>query len=162
MLLHFSACDGGRSASVPVYMNTRIHSYDAHGLIVAAWETLYDVDRLDDIAEHFADGYVRHSSDFMYTRDDLRDTMRESHIAFPDQTATIEDVIVDGDRVAYRWQSVGTHLGPYMGVPPTGDRMNSWGMTMGRIAHGKIVEEWSSWNEQTVLARLVGAPPYGV
>lgn len=142
-------------------MNTRIHNYDAHALVVAAWETLYDVARLDDIAEHFADGYVRHSSDFIYTRDDLRDTMRESHIAFPDQTATIEDVIVDGDRVAYRWQSVGTHLGPYMGVPPTGDRVTAWGLTMGRILHGKIVEEWSSWNEQTVLQRLIGAPPYG-
>src|SRR6478609_5359431 len=32
--------------------------------------------------------------------------------AFPDLHFTMEDQIVDGDRVAFRWRATGTHTGP--------------------------------------------------
>lgn len=40
--------------------------------------------------------------------------------AFPDLRTTLEDVLVDGDRVAVRGTDRGTHRGDFMGFPASG------------------------------------------
>src|SRR5215210_6013658 len=40
--------------------------------------------------------------------------------AFPDLRFTVEDQLVQGDRVAIRWRATGTHTGPLGAAPPTG------------------------------------------
>jgi predicted ester cyclase len=62
--------------------------------------------------------------------------------AFPDANFTIEDMIAEGDKVALRYKSRGTHQGTFMGIPATGKMIESSGMVMGRIAGGKFVEGW--------------------
>jgi predicted ester cyclase len=64
--------------------------------------------------------------------------------AFPALEATIDDIFAAGDRVALRWSSRGTHLGEWLGVPPTGQHGTMSGITIYRIAEGKAVEGWNS------------------
>jgi len=40
--------------------------------------------------------------------------------AFPDLTATVEDMVAEGDEVAYRLTFRGTNQGELMGMPATG------------------------------------------
>src|SRR5215210_236503 len=40
--------------------------------------------------------------------------------AFPDRTATLHDVVAEGDKVVVRWTLAGTHRGPFRGIPATG------------------------------------------
>src|SRR4051812_47714712 len=40
--------------------------------------------------------------------------------AFPDLHFTIEDQLVQGNLVAFRWRAMGTHTGPLGAAPPTG------------------------------------------
>lgn len=63
--------------------------------------------------------------------------------AFPDVEITIHDVIAAGDRVAVRWSSLGTHLGPHLGFPPTGKSLVLDGATIGIIRDGKIAQAWN-------------------
>src|SRR5437763_6477038 len=42
---------------------------------------------------------------------------------FPHLHVTIEDLIAEGDKVVRRNTVTGTHLGDYMGLPPTGQRV---------------------------------------
>ena len=42
--------------------------------------------------------------------------------AFPDLRHNIEDVIAEGEKVVVRTTCSGTHLGDFMGIPPTGRR----------------------------------------
>lgn len=58
--------------------------------------------------------------------------------AFPDFRVTIEDLIADGDKVAVRFASSGTHKGTFLGVPPTGKRVEWAGIDMFTIAEGKL------------------------
>ena len=60
--------------------------------------------------------------------------------AFPDHQFTIEDQIAEGEKVVTRWTSTGTHKGELMGIPPTGVQSTVTGITINRIAGGKVVE----------------------
>ena len=62
--------------------------------------------------------------------------------AFPDLLRPVEDIVATDDKVVVRWTSSGTHLGSYFGHPPTGKRLSTSGITIFRIADGKVVEEW--------------------
>ncbi len=63
--------------------------------------------------------------------------------AFAESEHVIEDIFAAGDKVVVRVTGRGVHRGDYLGVPPTGKRVSMSGIAIYRIAHGKIVEEWS-------------------
>jgi steroid delta-isomerase-like uncharacterized protein len=98
--------------------------------------------------------YVRHSGETTLNREEFTATVDELIAAFPDLTMTIADAVEDGDRVAYRWESVGTHSGPYLGIPATHRRVTARGMTISRFEDGRIVEDWTSWDKASVLSSL--------
>jgi steroid delta-isomerase-like uncharacterized protein len=123
-------------------------------LVLDAWNAL-DRDRdLTAIERFFAPGYVRHSSEGDYTREGLAEILRGLFAGFPDLSTVTEDVIGEGDRVAYRWVSTGTHLGPYLGIPATHKQVVATGITISRFEHGLIAEDWASWNKVSVLHDL--------
>jgi predicted ester cyclase len=74
--------------------------------------------------------------------------------AFPDARLTVEDLVVEGDRVALRYRLQGTHRGPYLGVAPDGVRFDVEGLTLLRLADGRVVEEWHSPTELAILRQL--------
>jgi len=66
----------------------------------------------------------------------------------PDAHFTIADVVAEGDMVALRWITSGTHKGRLAILPqfrPTGKKVTMGGMTFLRFnASGKIVECWAN------------------
>lgn len=78
--------------------------------------------------------------------------------AFPDMLLDIENLMAEGDMVACRWIAQGTNQGVLQGVPPTGKRATVPGLSIIRIADGKIVETWISWDRLDALQQLGIAP----
>jgi len=64
--------------------------------------------------------------------------------AFPDLQVTVDDIFAASDRVALRWSFRGTHLGDWLGIPPTGNHMAATGISVYRMAGGKVVENWTT------------------
>lgn len=64
--------------------------------------------------------------------------------AFPDLHVTIEDQVSEDDKVVTRWTCRGTHQGEFQGMHPTGKQVEITGMTISRIANGKIIEQWGN------------------
>ena len=104
--------------------------------------------------DYLAEDYVRHASERDYTREEFVEILTERHEAFPDLRSVTEDVVDGGDRVAYRWSSLGTHRGIYLRIPPTGRPVRAEGITISRCENGLIVEDWASWNKNSVLHSL--------
>lgn len=78
---------------------------------------------------------------------------------FPDITFTVEDMVAEGDLVATRWASTGTHEGEFMGFEPTGRQATIGGMTFLRFDNGgRIVEGWTQL-DALGLMRTIGAVP---
>ena len=73
-------------------------------------------------------------------------------------SAFCEDVFAEGDRVVVRFTAKGTHKGDLMGVAPSGKPIVVTGISIVRIAGGKIVEEWESF-DQLGMMQQIGAIP---
>ena len=85
----------------------------------------------------------------------------EMRRAFPDYSGTNVDQIAEGDKVASRFVFLGTHLGEFEGVAPTGKRVDFVGASIDRVAEGKIVESWVEVDMLGVMQQLGAVPELG-
>jgi len=73
---------------------------------------------------------------------------------FPDLHISIEEQIAEGDRVATRYTSCGTHQGEFMGIPPTGEQMTTTAIETHRFENGKLVDLWNCFDPMSMIKRL--------
>jgi predicted ester cyclase len=81
----------------------------------------------------------------LFAPDRVEDAKQEAasvRRGFPDLESTIEDLIAERDKVVAHWRAQATHQGEYMGIPPTGNRVNFTGISIYRIERGQIAESW--------------------
>ena len=95
-------------------------------------------------------------------REELKAFATALRTAFPDWHSTVEEILVDGDRVAERWTGRGTHRGAFQGIPPTGKRVAVPGVVFYRLVDGQIAEfrgwfdRMSLWQQLGVIAPAPG------
>jgi predicted ester cyclase len=84
-------------------------------------------------------------------------------LSFPDLQHTIEEMIAEEDRVAVRFSAHGTHTGQWMHFAPTGKAIHYTGITLARIAGGKIIDHHTWWDKMGLVGRIEGgnAPKHG-
>ena len=78
--------------------------------------------------------------------------------AFEDGMVTIDDEIAEGDLVVTRWTGRGTHTGELMGIAPTGKEVTVSGITISRLANGKIAEDWELMDALGMMIQLGAVP----
>ncbi len=74
--------------------------------------------------------------------------------ALPDLRETVEDQIVQADKVVSRFRLRGTHQGELMGVAPTGKQITIEGIDISRIEDGKIAEAWVMWDAHGMMEQI--------
>jgi predicted ester cyclase len=78
--------------------------------------------------------------------------------AFPDAVMNFDHFCdvheTDGYIAAVRWSLNGTHLGNGQFGPPSGKSVSILGMSHFRFKNGKIVQEWTVWDEISVLMQI--------
>jgi len=74
--------------------------------------------------------------------------------AFPDIRITVEDALVDGDRIAVRCQVTATHAGHGVAGAPTNKTVTIDGMCIARIAGGRIAEGWNNFDFLSMYQQL--------
>jgi len=73
--------------------------------------------------------------------------------SFSDTGITIEDMLSEGDKVAFRGVVRATHTGDYMGIPASGKKIVVPVIGIAKLVDGKIAEWWNfpdrlSWMQQ--------------
>lgn len=98
--------------------------------------------------ELIAQDYVEHrpGADPDAGLDALKDWIRTVHDAFPDWRHTVDDVVAEGDLVTIRNTLYGTHRGEWMGIVPTGRKIEQRGFDQMRVVDGKMVEHWGEYD----------------
>ena len=80
--------------------------------------------------------------------------------AFPDMVMTPDKLIAEGDLVTVLWSARGTNTGTGNGLPATGKALTGRGITIWRIVDGRITEEWSAFDQLSIMQQL-GLIPTG-
>ncbi len=77
--------------------------------------------------------------------------------AFPDLKVEFFDRLAEGDKVNSRKAITGTHLGTFLGIPPTGRKISIDVIDIVRIEDGKYKEHWGINTMERLIAELKAA-----
>ena len=120
-----------------------------------------NVATLDDLA---SPDFVEHEElppGIPKNREGVKQFFSLLHTAFPDTTATIENLVVQGDMVAARIVVTGTHRGDFAGIPPTGKQVSIQVFDLVRVIDGKMTEHWGLSDQFSLLQQLGAIPAPG-
>jgi steroid delta-isomerase-like uncharacterized protein len=121
------------------------------------FEDLFNTGNLDKVDEIVAPDHTIHDSsnpELPSGPEGTKKLVKFWRSAFPDAYVTIEDQVVEGDKVVLRWKASGTHDGEFMGTDPTHLPVTVTGITVSRVSDGKIEETWNSFSDADLLNQL--------
>jgi predicted ester cyclase len=124
------------------------------------YEEVLNGRRLDLLDELVRPDYVEH--DPLPGQREGLDGIRDRYtmlIDALDPHFTIEDMIAEGDRVVVRWTNAGTHVGPFLGSPPTNRSFRIPGIDIYRVDGGKLAEHWHVVDVYGQLVQIGLIPP---
>lgn len=119
-------------------------------------EQVWNQGRIDDSAAFLDPGYRRHLGPGSEPLDveGQRERLLSFRTAFPDARLAIEQMISEGDLVAFRFTLAGTHQGVFQGIAPTGRRVEVPGLDMVRLRNGRLTEHWGGADLNALKAQL--------
>ncbi len=96
----------------------------------------------------------------LYGTGQLRSYFMSIFAMFPNLAHQIDHIYwmgndQEGYSVSVRWSLEGSHRGPGIYGKPTGKPISMWGISQLYIRNGKIVEEWTLFNEFAVLQQIL-------
>jgi steroid delta-isomerase-like uncharacterized protein len=126
-------------------------------LVRRFFETAFVQHNLEEAAKMMAASYVLNdpSEPTLVQGIDQWKQMQSMYLsAFPDHHLTISHQLAEDDLVLTHWSVTGTQVNDLPGVPATQRPIHISGMTLSRVANGKISEEWQNWDSQGLLEQL--------
>jgi steroid delta-isomerase-like uncharacterized protein len=119
-----------------------------------AFEELLSKGRFELAEQLYAKDFVNHGIHRDISLEEDQAALKGWHQAFPDLSIVPEELIADGDQVAVYWIARGTNTGTGNGLPATGKKAEQSGITIWRIVNGKIKEEWSAFDQLSMMQQL--------
>jgi steroid delta-isomerase-like uncharacterized protein len=113
----------------------------------------------DAVDRFVAVGYINHNAFVDDGREANRAFWTAFFAAFPDLTATMDDLVIAGDRVVGRFTYRGTHRGSFYGIPPTGRPIEMRSIDIWRVTDGEFAEHWDELNLLELFQQLGVIPP---
>ncbi len=113
-------------------------------VVLRAHHEVWNRGNFDVIKEIYAEDYQAHFICGLEIagQEDMREFVSDHRKSFPDWTEKVVDIIADGDRVVTRYISTATHKGEFQGIAATGRKFTISEVSIHRVLHGKIVEQW--------------------
>ena len=98
---------------------------------------------LEEFFKLLAPEYIEHLPTGDVSLEQLKKYAHTFFTAFPDINITEKDMVAEGDKVAVLVNWRATHRGEYMGIPPTGKKIDITVALLIRIVDGRWVEFWN-------------------
>lgn len=115
-----------------------------------------------DLVDQFvAEDYINHNPFVADGREGNRQFWAGFFAGLPDLSATMEDLVISGDRVVGRFVYRGTHTGDLMGIPASGNAVEMRSIDIWRVQDGMFVEHWDELNLLQMFQQMGVIPPLG-
>jgi steroid delta-isomerase-like uncharacterized protein len=119
-----------------------------------AFEEILSHGRFELASELYAKDFVSHGMHRSAGLEEDQAALKGWHQAFPDVAIVPEKLIAEDDLVTIYWIASGTNTGTGNGLPATGKKAELAGITIWRIVDGKIKEEWSAFDQLSMMQQL--------
>ena len=114
--------------------------------------------RIDDIGQFFSENFRWLGNQGCGTKNGLKEFQdnwqRPFQAAFSDKVCVDEARLAEGEWMAAFGRQEATHSGVFMGIAPTGKRVEIRYMDFWKVVDGKIVDNWVMVDFPHVLAQL--------
>jgi len=98
--------------------------------------------------------YLDHGLPQVRSVEDAIEILKETHKAFPDIKVVIDDLIEENDKVVFRGRFSATHLGEFVGIAPTGAKVEFEALEIFKIENQKITESWGYWPMSEIVSQI--------
>jgi steroid delta-isomerase-like uncharacterized protein len=95
-------------------------------------------------------------------KSEVRGFLTRLFSAIPDLQFTVDYKIARADNVSEQWTVAGTHLGPFMGIPPTGRPVEIRALSMVTMRAGKFLRDEFYWDTGAVMRQMGLLPTLAV
>jgi len=119
-----------------------------------AFEEILSKGRFDLASELYAKDFINHGIHRDVSLEEDQAALKGWHQAFPDVAIVPEKLMAEDDLVSIYWIAKGTNTGKGNGLPATGKKAELAGITIWRIVDGKIREEWSAFDQLSMMQQL--------
>jgi steroid delta-isomerase-like uncharacterized protein len=119
-----------------------------------AFEEILSGGRFELAEQLYAKDFVNHGLHSNASLEEDQAALKGWHAAFPDLVIVPEKLIAEDDLVTIYWIARGTNTGTGNGLPATGKKAELAGITIWRIVDGKIKEEWSAFDQLSMMRQL--------
>lgn len=145
MLIHNDSWKTGKRGGRPRFWMGEISmgTEENKRIVREFYEEAFRKHNLAASDRYMHDDYIQHNPD----ADQGRKGFIEFHIGFftaiPDLYAKVNEIVAEGDLVYVYNTITGTHTGAgFLGLPPTGNRVQYDVVDMFRLRDGKLCEHW--------------------
>jgi steroid delta-isomerase-like uncharacterized protein len=121
----------------------------AHDAVASGRDEVFDELLTEDVLDRSGGGESR-------GRETFKARARGVRSAFADLRVTVDEVVVEGDAIAWRWTLTGTHAGPLLDIAATGKRVTLRGVNFQRVRDGRVAEHWTLADLAGVARQLRG------
>ena len=118
---------------------------------------------IDGFSALMADDFIEHEAlpGLAPTKAGVAAFFRMYLAAFPDMRMVPEDVIASGNKVVARVRATGTHKGAFMGMPPSGKRVEVALIDIITFGDDGLAREHWGVMDQLAMLQQLGAIPAG-
>lgn len=123
--------------------------------IVDKYKEIWNDGNLNELDAIMDSNYVFHANKqpAVHGLDNRKKGISSLRTAYPDLKLVVEDELLSENGVAARWHITGTNTGAGE-MPPTGKSVDWWGIAILHFSDGKIKEEWTAFDNQSLMEQL--------
>jgi steroid delta-isomerase-like uncharacterized protein len=123
------------------------------------FEEVWNEGRRETIRELLApEAVIQDGGDAAVGPDGFYPFFDRMHATFSAMHVTIHDAVAEDDKVCVRWSAQVRHTGNGIGIPATNKTLHTTGITVLRIAGGKLVAGWQNWDMLGLMQQIKDEP----
>ena len=129
---------------------------NAHEVIGRLVDEVYGEGKVELVDELAHENYVEDPmpEGFSPDREGLKSFVQALHGALSDVEAQVERVLVEDDQVAWRWRMTGRHTGEFLGIPASGNAIETTGNDVAVMRDGKLETRWCEQDQLSLMIQI--------
>jgi predicted ester cyclase len=128
------------------------------------FEEVINQGNVDLVDELFDADFETETPQGTFDRESFKQYVLGWRAGFPDVRCDVDDLLAEGDNVAWSVRAVGTHTGEFMGIPATGRRVDFDSLNIAEFRNGRgyrhkvVMDTLKMMTQLGLVPEAAGAP----